>query len=44
MPAADAGGVHVHNHGQVHAVMFENDLGDVTDPNVIRMRHGQVLD
>ena len=39
-----ASGEHIHNDGQVDEVIVQPDVGDITDPNLVRMSDFQLFD
>lgn len=42
VPPSHAASEHVQQHRQVHELGSHADVGDVRDPDLVRVRHGQV--
>ena len=43
-PPPDGSGEHIQDDGQVHKIVMQPDVGDVTDPHLVGMGDFQVFD
>jgi len=44
MPAANATGENIHEHGQIHKVLAQVNVSDIADPDLLGTHNLQVLD